>query len=90
MKDYSNAIIYPLGYWTGGINLESCASNRKLGSDMVKSIIFGGLQGKDLSKADVSINIYAFKESQELNKTIELSSDIGNEKVDGIPYQEIK
>ena len=35
-------------------------TNRKLGSDMARSVTGGGLHGKDLSKADVSVNIYAF------------------------------
>ena len=89
VKKYPNAIINPLGYWTGGTDVDSGATNRKLGSDMARSITGGGLHGKDLSKADVSLNIYAFKKAQELNKTIELSCAIGDEIVDGIPYQEI-
>ena len=45
-KMYSNAIINPLGYWTGGINVDSGAVNRKLGSDMAKSVSGGGIHGK--------------------------------------------
>lgn len=89
LKEYPNAIINPLGYWTGGTDVDSGATNRKLGSDMARSITGGGLHGKDLSKADVAINIYAFKKAQELNKTIELSCAIGDEIVDGLPYEEI-
>ena len=48
----------PLGYWTGGVNVDSGATNRKLGSDMGRAVTGGGLHGKDLSKADVSVNIY--------------------------------
>ena len=33
------------------------ATNRKLGSDMGDAVTGGGLHGKDLSKADVSVNI---------------------------------
>ena len=88
-KDYPQALINPLGYWTGGINVDSGATNRKLGSDMGSSITGGGLHGKDLSKADVSINIYAFKKAQKLNKVVEISCAIGDEKVDGKPYKEI-
>ena len=62
-KLYPNAIINPLGYWTGGINVDTGAVNRKLGSDMADSVTGGGLHGKDLSKADVSANIYAFKKA---------------------------
>lgn len=88
-KMYPKAIINPLGYWTGGINVDSGATNRKLGSDMANSITGGGLHGKDLSKADVSINIYAFLKAQKTGKVVELSCAIGDEYVDGKPYEEI-
>ena len=83
------AEINPLGYWTGGSNVDSGATNRKLGSDMAQSVTGGGLHGKDLSKADVSVNIYAFLKAQETGKTVELSCAIGDEYVDGKPYSEI-
>ena len=86
---YKNAIVNPLGDWTGGINVDSGATNRKLGSDMGHSVTGGGLHGKDLSKADVSINIYAFLKAQKLKKEINISCAIKDEFVDGIPYQEI-
>ena len=86
---YKNAIINPLGEWSGGTNVDSGATNRKLGSDMAGSITGGGLHGKDLSKADVSINIYAFLKAQKENKTIEISCAIGDEYVDNKPYSEI-
>ncbi len=89
VKDYSKAIINPLGYWTGGINVDSGATNRKLGSDMGHSITGGGLHGKDLSKADVSLNIYAFKKAQELKKKVEISCAIGDTLIDGKPYCQI-
>ena len=56
---------------------------------MAKSVTGGGLHGKDLSKADVSINIYAFKKAQELNKTVEICCAIGDEYIDNKPYEEI-
>ena len=86
---YKDAIINPLGDWTGGPNTDSGATNRKLGSDMASSITGGGLHGKDLSKADVSINIYAFLKAQKERKTVKLSCAIGDEYVDGKPYEEI-
>lgn len=89
LKYYPKAIVNPLGYWTGGTNVDTGATNRKLGSDMGRSITGGGLHGKDLSKADVSINIYAFKKAQEQQKTIELSCAIGDEIIDGKPYSKI-
>lgn len=86
---YPKAIINPLGYWTGGTNVDTGATNRKLGSDMAQSVTGGGLHGKDLSKADVAINIYAFRKAQETGKVVELSCAIGDEYVDGKPYSEI-
>jgi len=86
---YPHAQINPLGEWTGGTDVDTGATNRKLGSDMADSVTGGGLHGKDLSKADVSINIYAFLKAQETGKTIELCCAIGDEYVDGKPYEEI-
>ena len=88
-EEYSNAIVNPLGYWTGGINVDSGATNRKLGSDMADSVTGGGLHGKDLSKADVSVNIYAFLKAQETNKPVALCCAIGDDNIDGKPYSEI-
>ena len=82
-------IINPLGDWTGGINVDTGATNRKIGSDMGHSATGGGLHGKDLSKADVAINIYAFLKAQKTNKPVEISCSIGDEFVDGKPYSEI-
>ena len=56
---------------------------------MANSVTGGGLHGKDLSKADVSVNIYAFLKAQETGKPVELSCAIGDEEVDGKPYSEI-
>lgn len=88
-KIYSGAIINPLGEWIGGPNVDCGATNRKLGSDMAGSVTGGGLHGKDLSKSDVSVNIYAFLKAQKENKVVELSCAIGDEYIDGIKYSEI-
>jgi len=88
-EDYPNAIVNPLGYWTGGTDVDTGATNRKLGSDMAQSVTGGGLHGKDLSKADVSVNIYAFKKAQEIQKPVQFSCAIGDEMIDGKPYNEI-
>lgn len=82
-------IINPLGEWTGGTDVDTGATNRKLGSDMAQSVTGGGLHGKDLSKADVSVNIYAFKKAQETGKVVELCCAIGDDTIDGKPYSEI-
>ncbi len=86
---WETAEINPLGYWTGGPDVDSGAVNRKLGSDMAQSATGGGLHGKDLSKADVSVNIYAFLKAQKTGHVVELSCAIGDEFVDGKPYSEI-
>lgn len=86
---YPNAEINPLGDWSGGTNVDTGATNRKLGSDMGDSVTGGGLHGKDLSKADVSVNIYAFLKAQETGEDISLSCAIGDEVVDSVPYEEI-
>ena len=88
-KLFPNAQINPLGDWTGGSDVDSGATNRKLGSDMAESVTGGGLHGKDLSKSDVAINIYVFLKAQELNKEVKLSCAIGDEYVDNRPYSEI-
>lgn len=87
--EYPDAEINPLGDWTGGPNVDAGATNRKLGSDMGDSVTGGGLHGKDLSKADVSVNIYAWLEAQRTGRPIELSCAIGDDTVDGLPYEVI-
>ncbi len=92
-KLYPNAEINPLGDWTGGTDVDTGATNRKLGSDMADSVTGGGLHGKDLSKADVSVNIYAFLKAQETRKPVTFCCAIGDDTVDdtvdGRPYEEI-
>lgn len=86
---YPDAYINPLGDWTGGLDVDTGCTNRKLGSDMGDGVTGGGLHGKDLSKADVSINIYAHLKAQEMGKEFNLSCAIGDETIDGRPYSEI-
>lgn len=81
--------VNPLGEWTGGTDVDTGATNRKLGSDMGEAVTGGGLHGKDLSKADVSVNIYAHLKAQETGKPVELCCAIGDEEIDGKPYSEI-
>jgi len=89
MEEYPFAEVNPLGDWTGGTEVDTGATNRKLGSDMADSVTGGGLHGKDLSKADVSVNIYAWLKAQKTGKPVELCCAIGDETVDGRPYSEI-
>ena len=86
---YPTAVINPLGDWTGGINVDTGVTNRKIGSDMADSVTGGGLHGKDLSKADVSVNIYAFLKAQKTGKEVKLCCAIGDTEIDGKPYKEI-
>jgi len=86
---FPEAEINPLGYWTGGTGVDTGATNRKLGSDMADSVTGGGLHGKDLSKADVSVNIYAWLKAQVEGKPVELCCAIGDKAIDGKPYYEI-
>ena len=88
-EKYPDAEINPLGDWTGGTNVDTGATNRKLGSDMADSVTGGGLHGKDLSKADVSVNIYAFLKAQQTGNPVALCCAIGDDTVDGRPYAEI-
>ena len=74
-------IINPLGEWTGGPNTDSGATNRKLGSDMGDGVTGGGLHGKDLSKADVSVNIWCYLESIRTGHEVTASCSIGDETV---------
>ena len=86
---FEQVIINPLGYWTGGTDVDTGATNRKLGSDMADSVTGGGLHGKDLSKADVSVNVYAFLKAQETGEAVNLCCAIGDDTIDGKPYSEI-
>ena len=89
VEGYKTILVNPLGYWTGGTDVDTGATNRKLGSDMADSVTGGGLHGKDLSKADVSVNIYAFLKAQETGEMVSLCCAIGDDTIDGKPYSEI-
>lgn len=82
-------IVNPLGDWTGGTDVDTGATNRKLGSDMGRAVTGGGLHGKDLSKADVAVNIYAHLLAQKIGENVELRCAIGDDEIAGTPYGEI-
>ncbi len=84
-----NVTINPLGEWTGGPDVDCGATNRKLGSDMGDGVTGGGLHGKDLSKADVSVNIWCYLESIRRGETVTACCAIGDETVNGVPYADI-
>ena len=50
-ENYPNATINPLGFWTGGSNVDTGATNRKLGSDMGDSVTGGGINRKRFIKS---------------------------------------
>ena len=77
----NRVITNPLGPWTGGTNVDTGATNRKLGSDMGRAVTGGGLHGKDLSKADVSVNITCHVLAQEYKTTVDSLCAIGDEKI---------
>ncbi len=88
-KMYPMATINPLGDWTGGTDVDTGATNRKLGSDMGRAVTGGGLHGKDISKADVSVNIYAFLNAQKFGRPVSYYCAIGDTTINGVPYSEI-
>ena len=47
------------------------------------------MHGKDLSKADVSVNIWAYLESIRTGREVTACCSIGDETVCGIPYRDI-
>ena len=87
--DFVTLNVNPLGPWTGGLDVDCGATNRKLGSDMGDAVTGGGLHGKDLSKADVSVNIYCHIMAQRTGHEYKACCAIGDEYVDGKPYAEI-
>ena len=78
---YDSLTVNPLGYWKGGPDVDSGATNRKLGSDMGDGVTGGGLHGKDLSKADVSVNIWCHLKAQQKQRPIHAICNIGDETV---------
>lgn len=74
-------VVNPIGKWTGGTNVDTGATNRKLGSDMGRAVSGGGLHGKDLSKADLSVNVYCNILAKFFYEDINASCSIGNEYV---------
>lgn len=81
LKDHELRAVNPLGYWTGGTDVDTGATNRKLGSDMGRAVTGGGLHGKDLSKADVSINIVCYLEAQKNECSVTSICAIGDKTV---------
>ena len=81
LPEETELVLNPLGEWTGGTNVDTGATNRKLGSDMGRAVTGGRLHGKDLSKADVSVNIAAHLYAQKYRCTVDAVCAIGDEAV---------
>lgn len=81
IKGVQKVIVNPLGEWTGGTNVDTGATNRKLGSDMGRAVTGGGLHGKDLSKADVSVNIACHILAQASGMEINALCAIGDKEI---------
>lgn len=77
-----NITVNPLGDWTGGVNVDTGATNRKLGSDMGRAVTGGGLHGKDLSKADVAVNIVCHILAQETGQVVDALCAIGDDHIE--------
>lgn len=80
-QKYVNVFTNPLGDWTGGTDVDSGATNRKLGSDMGRGVTGGGLHGKDLSKADVSVNIACHLLAQTFQCSVSACCAIGDDAI---------
>lgn len=100
LREYGvlNCQINPLGFWVGGTDVDCGCTNRKLGSDMGDAVTGGGLHGKDLSKADVSINIACHIFAKKKDQQVEACTAIGDtdvifryadHKVEKMPYKEV-
>jgi len=87
--EYPNAEINPPRDWTGGTEIDTGATNLQCGSEMADSISGGGLHGKDLSKADISVNIHAYLKAQRTGQPKQLCCAIYDSEIDGVPHTEI-
>lgn len=76
--------VNPLGDWTGGTDVDTGATNRKLGSDMGRAVTGGGLHGKDLSKADVAVNIFCHLMANDIGEPVEACCAIGDDAIEFI------
>lgn len=88
--------INPIGPWTGGIGVDTGVTGRKLASDFygIEYPLGGGtMHGKDLSKADCSVNIYCFLKAQETGEEVKAICSIGDTEVnvngEMVPFSEI-
>jgi len=81
VEGYGDYLINPLGPWTGGPDVDTGLTGRKLGSDMGDAVTGGSIQGKDYSKADVSVNIACHLLAQAHGQVCTASCAIGDEEI---------
>ena len=84
--------INPIGEWTGGTSVDTGVTGRKLASDfygIMKPLGGGTMHGKDLSKADCSVNIYLFLLAQQKHREFRAICSIGDKYVN-INGQQVK
>ena len=77
-------LVNPIGDWTGGVNVDTGITGRKLASDFYgieKPLGGGTMHGKDLSKADCSVNIYCYVLAQAKQQDVKAICSIGDKKV---------
>lgn len=82
--EYPNAKVNPIGEWTGGTSVDTGITGRKLASDfygVTKPLGGGTMHGKDLSKADCSVNIYLYILAQQTRKECRAICSIGDKYV---------
>lgn len=79
--------VNPIGDWTGGTDVDTGATNRKLGSDMGDGVTGGGIHGKDLSKADVTINIWLHLYAQAARREMTQCCTIGDNMIGMLRYE---
>lgn len=82
-----NLTVNPLGGWTGGVATDTGLTGRKLANDFygIEAPLGGGnMHGKDLSKADVAVNIVCFLLAQEQRQDVTAMTSIGDDEVEFI------
>ena len=83
--------INPIGDWTGGVDVDTGLTGRKLANDFygIEAPLGGGnMHGKDLTKADVTMNIMCYLAAQELQEDVVASVSIGDDTYTIVPVRD--
>lgn len=73
--------VNPIGDWTGGLDVDTGLTGRKLANDFygIEAPLGGGnMHGKDLTKADVTMNIVCYLVAQDLQEDVVARISIGD------------